>query len=196
MKLRYKLIYVTIFALFVEIVLFNFSYLIDMLDKNIEKNVIYTLKDIEKNNWIQYNNRLISKEDPMLIISDINTYVKDFELSLSIDKKLPFIMCYYTQDKGDIFNDSMSIALVDNLSDKNNIKVNSYVRDLRLDLGDDAGVNLNSLSIIINPVKLNFSIARVITIVLIYITSKGLFYLQKSHSYEDLIQDERGNDVE
>lgn len=196
MKLRYRLIYVTIFALFVEIVLFNFSYLMGTLDKNIEKNVIYTLKDIEKINWIQNENWFISKEDPMLIISDINTYVKDFELSLSIDKKLPFIMCYYTQDKEDIFNDSMSIALVDNLSDKNHIKVNSYVRGLRLDLGDDAGVNLNNLSIIINPVKLNFSIARVITIVLIYITSKGLFYIQKSHSYGDLIQDERGNEIE
>jgi len=142
MKLRYKLIYVTIFALFVEIVLFNFSYLMGTLDKTIDKNVIYTLKDIEKINWIQNDNMFISKEDPMLIISDINTYVKDFELSLSIDKKLPFIMCYYTQDKEDIFNDSMSIALVDNLSDKNHIKVNSYVRGLRLDLGDDAGVNL------------------------------------------------------
>lgn len=193
MKFGHKLIFITVFAIIMEIVLFNFPYVSGMLNRNMDKNILYNLENIEKTNWIKHDNELISKQDPMLVISDINTYVKNFELSFSIDKKIPFIMCYYTKNKEDIFNDKMSIALTNNINDKNKITVNSYVKNLRVDLGDDAGIILKNMSIVINPVKLNFNIARVITIILIYVISTCLFYLQKGPNFEDLIKDERSD---
>lgn len=193
MKFRYKLFFITVFAIFLEIVIFNFPYVSGMLNGNIEKNISYNLEDIEKVNWRKVDNSLISEQDPMLTISNIDTYVKDFELSFSIDKKIPFIMIYYTQNEDDTFNDKMSIALTDNLRDKNEIKVNSFVKDLRVDLGDDAGVKLNSLDVVINPVKLNISISRIIAILLIYIVGIGLFYLQRSPNFEDLINNDEGD---
>lgn len=192
MKFKYKLIYVIMFAIFLEIVVFNYSYIRSMFDKNIEKNVSYTLKDMEKINWTESNNGIISQLDPMLIISDINTYVKDFELTLSMDKNPPFILCYYTKNNEDIFNDKMSVAVTNIFSDKNNIKVNSYINDLRLDIGDNAGLSLSNLSVIINPVKFDFNIARVITVILIYLIGAGLFFLQRSPIYDVLLNQEEG----
>jgi hypothetical protein len=62
-----------------------------------------------------------------------------------------------------------------------NIKDN--VTDLRIDLGDDAGIMLNSFKLTVNPTAWNISFSRIIAVLLIYCVGTLLFNLQKTPNY-------------
>ena len=63
------------------------------------------------------------------------------------------------------------------------MSIKDYITDLRIDLGDEKGTILNDLSVIINPIEFRFSIAIVVAVLLIYVATRFLFYLQKSPNY-------------
>lgn len=71
----------------------------------------------------------------------------------------------------------------DNPKERTTVEIGDTVRDLRIDLGDDAGTTLHSIKVTINPEEFQFSISVLVAVVIIYFCCKYLFGLQKAPDY-------------
>lgn len=178
-----KLIIVLVVALTLELGVFNFTNLSLLLNPNIEKNKKFTLADMEIVNWQSSDGKLISKADPILIIHNVNTEIRTVEVEAQLDKPLPRIAIFYTNDQNKNFNETTMKVYNENLIGDTLLTLNAQVQDIRLDLGEDAGLVLSNLDVTINPARISFSISRVIAILLIYLSAVGLFALQRNPNY-------------
>lgn len=176
-------ILVIVIALMLEIVIFNFSSLMIIVDNNIEKNVVYTLDDLEKVNWDQQEKGFVSRSDPMLILPQVNMQIKSLKIELVADRIVGHGTVFYTNTKIPEFSGKGMISIEKPFDSENLIAVNQYVKSLRIDLGEEAGLKLEGIKIVINPSQFTFSISRVIAIVFIYYGAVFLFSLQKSPDY-------------
>ncbi|WP_313560209.1 hypothetical protein [Ruminiclostridium cellobioparum] len=180
MKLISKIIIVLFVGIILELGIFNFDFFKEYVDKSTTKNIYYTLDQMEVKNWTKINNGLISEEDPMLFIKGVNTKVKKVKLEVETDKPAEFILLFYTTESDPIFTDSASILYnTDSL-----LKVDKFIKDLRIDIGDKAGIRLKQIKITINPLNFNFSISRIIAVLIIYLLGRFLLTIQQSPDYD------------
>jgi len=177
-----KFIAVVAIALLIELLVFNFSQVSMLLNSHLSKNACYSLKDMKQVNWENYNDRIISDPDPMLILSGINNEVRVAEIRLEADEPLKSMTVFYTNSQDELFSDKGMIK-ANAQQGVFLVSLNKFVKDLRIDVTENAGLVLHNMTIIINPVKLNISFSRIITVVLIYLSTILLFKLQKSPDY-------------
>lgn len=187
MKLK-KMLLVIIIPLLLEICVFNFTYMINKLDKTLDKDIMYSIEDLDKTNWKIKNDIFISKIDPILELDKIDLEIKNMDIILLGKGNLPYIDIFYTKIQNESFSgdnlDRITTNISGNFNNKINIKLNKFVSKLRVDLADEQGLELKEITIIINPSKIKISYARLIAMWLIYLTAKFLFSLQKNPKYD------------
>lgn len=178
-----RIIMVLIIACCVEVFGINFFNTLSLFDNSVEKNIEYTLQDMQMVNWSQENEHLISQYDPNLIVEDVDVFIKKIKLDISSNQEIPYIQVFYTNNENKNFNGELLVEYGQPVAGEVEITVNQYVKNLRIDLGDEEGIILDNIKVIINPINFNFSISRIIAMILIYLLSAGLFYLQKNPDY-------------
>ncbi len=175
-------------SVIIEMVVFQGVTIVNLLDNNIVKNRVYTLLDFEYINWsVNEDDMLVSENDPILVLADVNTYIDSIKIITQMSDQLQYLEVFYVNAQYPNYGD-----IVKHCDEVNNnavnISIGDDVRDLRIDLGDEAGVILTNIIVTINPVSFHFSFSRVITLLIIYYGAYYLFALQKMPNYnlEDL----------
>ena len=185
----FKIFSVIAIAVLLEFLVFNFSNVFMLLDPNLEKNVSYTLDNMDTINWEKNDETLVSGLDPMLILSGINQEVRSVEISVDADQSIKSSTIFYINNQVKYFSEQ-GMVIAKGEQGKVSAPINKYVKDLRIDLVENAGLVLYKITVIINPAKIQISFYRIITIILIYFATIGLFKLQKSPDYQiDHIKD-------
>ena len=179
--LTIQLLVIAILASCVQALLLNWTSIMLKFDQTIPKDQVYSLSDSEKANWETSGTKLLSLEDPMLVYANINCYVEQIVLSLDAETDIPYIDVFYINQEHPQYGDQ--VLRIENPEEKITVSIKDYITDLRIDLGDEKGTILNDLSVIINPIEFRFSIAIVVAVLLIYVATRFLFYLQKSPNY-------------
>ena len=186
MKLKKTMIFIII-PILLEVCVFNFVYISNKFDKNLDKDIIYTIEQLSKSNWEFKDNALISNVDPILEVSGINMEVKSVDIILSGKGNLPYIDIFSIKTEGEQFSgdnvERVTTNISGNFTNKIKVNVNKFIAGLRIDLADEKGLELDNVTIVINPSKLKISYARLITMLLILLTSKFLFALQRNPKY-------------
>lgn len=179
-----KIILLIIFALTLELGYFNLNYFISYLNKNQNNNIRYSLNDVTFNNWERLNEKeYISYTDSNIIIENLDTYVDEVYIEYNVNTQIPVIDVFYTIDNNQYFTADNMIT-INNPNDKLTMNINKYVASLRVDLSDLEGLIIDEFTIIINPIELKFNIYRVIAMIMIYVSFKSLFLLQKNPKYD------------
>ena len=171
-------------ALLLEFGVFNFGYLLAMVNSNAQNNLTYTMEQMEVVNWIKKDNTLISGLDPNLVIPKINTMVKKVEITVDADKPISNVVLFYTNDQHSNFSAETMILGPKTMATTTTTTLNQQVENLRIDLGDDADLTLKKITVIVNPLKSDFSISRIVAILLMYLATIGLSALQKGPDYK------------
>jgi len=166
----------------IHFLVWNFSTIKLILNNNIPKNIVFFMNDFETVNWQKKDNKLITGADPMLLKSDINKYVNSILIDIETIPQIPYVQTFYTNEKYLNYGDKS--ILITNSAQPLNIRINDKINDLRIDLGDNENVTLINLRVILNPICWNFSFSILFAIILIYFTSKGLLFLQRSPTYK------------
>lgn len=178
-----KLGIVVLIGIVLECVVFNFEYMMTKLDTSKDYNIIYTQEELRKINWIEENGVLVSEFAPQLIIESLDMYVDQVSISYTSNQVVSNILLFYSSEDIPDINGDLFVQCMDEGLEKRIVEIGSYVKDLRIDLGDESNISFQNIEIVINPVEFHFSMSRIIAIVLIYLTAKGLFKLQDSPDY-------------
>jgi hypothetical protein len=170
-------------ALVLELFVFNFSYFRGLLDNDIAHNLNYDIGDFEVINWDEDDGVLVSRFDPQLVLNGINTEIKDICITAKADADIPYAVLFYTDETYPVFTGDAMLTIQGGNGNVFKADPDWKATDLRIDLGDDAGLRLTGLDVEINPLKINISISRIIAIFIIYYGAKFLFSLQRSPDY-------------
>lgn len=189
-KVIRKLVAILAFAVLLELLVFNFSNFSLLMDPSFEKNINYTLEDMQKVNWKKKNESIISDLDPMLILSGINKEVRTVKVSVEANQLIENSTIFYTNSQVKFFS-KQGMVIAKGEQGVFAVTLNKLVKDLRIDLVENEGLVLHNVTVVINPVKIQISFSRIITVLSIYYGMVGLFRLQKSPDYQ--IDPERDN---
>lgn len=188
MKKIYKLCLYIIVSILIELIIlgiYNYNYMAICDNKKIS----YVDKQFEFYNWDKNESGYITRTDPIIIIPNMNMYVDNVKIKFKSSEQFEYIDFFYKTKENETFNMLNNFSRINtvNYDIKENLysvkyNINSYVKDLRVDLGDKSDRFVEEFSMEINfPIK--FSISRVIAIFLIIISSEILFKLQKNQTY-------------
>jgi len=115
-------------------------------------------EDVILYNWNKEGERLISGEDPQIILMGIQGYVNNLQLDIvleSIDSANNNILIYYTEMQDEVFTPEKCIKVnADKTSTQIPINIHRKVQDLRIDVVEEAGVKCQFTDIQINPRKI------------------------------------------
>lgn len=180
-KLLFRLVILAIATSIIEIVFLNLNAWRLTLNRDLKKNLLYTLSDMETANWDEDGDGLYSQTDPILIIPSLNSYIDSIMIEADLSPAIPYIDVFYTNDAHPQYGDI--VIREEELGEQVNVSIHDTVLNLRIDLGDDQGTTLRHFSVVINPVKIQFSGAIVVAVLIIYLTALFLFSLQKAPDY-------------
>jgi hypothetical protein len=156
-----------VIGVFIEICGLNYYQISNRLNSLDRKNLSYDILQVEKINYTHYNNSFITEENPYIVIMNVKTYIKNINISGDISVKNIPVQIFYTDSESDSFTEEKSIRKEILYFDTNsNIVINTNVKDIRIDLGDNAGVIIDDLRIDINPVKFKINILRMLVFTL------------------------------
>ena len=153
-----------------------------MLNDSLQRNRRYTLSASEKINWTAGSLPIYSEKDPILVFPHLNCYVENISLEMILEPEIPYIDVFYINEEHPKYGDT--VLRIENPDLNTTVAIDDMVSDLRIDLGDDAGITLSAFSVIVNPVKLKFSWSIVAAVELIYWCGKFLFFLQRTPEYD------------
>ncbi len=177
---------VVILSTLIEIIIFNFSYLNDKFIKKVKTT--YCQEDnISYVNWQESTDtQKVSLVDSMIILNNLNTKISKVKIDVNLNEnvKVPYTDIFYTTQEIGQFNGDLVIHDKNKYDKSIEININKDVKDLRIDLGDQAGLILNDIKIIINPLDFHISISRIVTMIIIYYLSIFLFSLQRNPNYQ------------
>lgn len=183
MKKIIRIIVILLIALFIELFIINSSYFFNLIFSNKTSNVEYPIEKMEFINWDRTpNNEYISKFDPIIVANNIDVFIKDIKVYYEVDSNLKYIDLFYTSSSDQSFSGDLMIRKED-ASSPLLVNINEHVHSLRVDLGDDANTKLSNFKIIVNPIALDFSISRVIAVIILCYGSLILFSFQKNQEY-------------
>lgn len=135
-------------------------------------------EEMTKINWTENGEILVSEQDPQLIFEDLNQYIGQIEISYESSAAINDIAVFYTTDEEPVFSDRLFVQSLEVGQNGATLNINSYVKDLRVDLGDTAGVSFKNIHFAIMPLPFQISIARLVAILFIFYMSKILFAIQ------------------
>jgi hypothetical protein len=162
-----------------EVFIFNKTYWI-MKFSGIPTNCIFHLSDFEQFGWSRVNNTLVSNGGQNLILRNVDKIVRSITVQSDIKPVPSYVLLFYTTEAGEAFSNSKSILI----DEKEALTTNIAVHDLRLDLGNETGLSLSKLTLVINQCIFKISLSRVIAIILIFYISRFLYSLQNTPAYK------------
>lgn len=182
--MRRRIIPSTLIAILIEVIIFNFSAFQAQL-RGITPLVLST-EQLNYLNWENVNGTLISLPDPVIYIEDID--IIPYSIVLEVDAAPMPQTCtfFYTTEENEVFSAEKMVSLpmeAENGKIIVSLPSTEPVVALRMDLGEEAGTVLNSITLRINEFKWDISISRIIAMLIIYWGAVGLMQLQKSPNY-------------
>ena len=184
MKYFLKTLLVLAIACVLEFVVFNFSAFQSAFFSNNDNKVVLSQKDFTTVNWSEENGVLVSGVDPQLISKQLNTDVETVYIKGTTNVNVSISLFYKVDGQTDFTADQMVSMGETALKPGATLRIGKKIDSMRIDLGENAGLTLSDLEVCLNYVPYNFSIARIIAVLIIYWGSVGLFALQKSKGYE------------
>ena len=166
----------------VELLFFNFD--VVQLRMASAQMRVYHLEDFQYQNWEKNDAFMISGLDPMLYIDDVDMDI--YSLDIHIQATPMPVQCtfFYTNETGEVFSaEKMQFLPITDGNASISFPEGEEIIAFRLDLGEDAGIALDSISAIVNDTSWHVSIARLVAMLVIYWGAKGLMGLQKSPDY-------------
>lgn len=189
MKILKKGFLCTIVWIILEVLIFNYKELKIFINSSLDKNINVDLSKVTYINWDNSSELLVSQLDPMIVIKDIDTKVKNINLMLDMSKQEESMSIFYTSSPEEQFSaDKMLVCNVK--KGENRIQLDENVYSLRMDIGEEAGTELYDYNVTLNKYKFHFSLARMIAILAIYFGAIGLFRLQDSPDYSSLYEEQ------
>lgn len=179
-----QLLLALIIGIILEIFVFNYSYVKSRIDASKVYNEIYTLDDMLTLNWDIGEKQLVSKTDPQLILESLNTVIDEIIIKYQVEGTVSDLVIFYTEAENQNFSEERMIQKLEPNNGENEVMIGKYVKNIRFDLGDASGVVLNGLEVIVNPIEFDFSVSRVVAVVLIFFITQKLFALQDPVDYE------------
>lgn len=180
----FQVIIVFVLGLLIEFFWFNLDYFL-LRQKDIPKNIEFNMQNAELYNWQKTDTGYVSQPDPMIILNGINCFVDNIRIDITPDLDISNGTIFFTNDNIEVFGIEEGIINI-NSSLKNNkdFKIDEFIRDLRVDIGESEGTQVVDVNITINYNKLDFRFTRVIIIVLIYVVGYFLLTLQRPRKYD------------
>lgn len=190
-KYAIRFFQVLLVAVAIELICFQGMNLLHLMDKSYAANEVLTLENFATANWEQLaDGTLRSRVDPILVIAGLNHQVDQVEIHMVTSKRIEYVEAFYINEKYPAYGEKILRGEVDDMG-QTTLDVHDMVKDLRLDLGDEAGVILKELEVCLNPVFIRLSLSRITAIEIIYWSSVFLFSLQRSPNYHLRRQEEK-----
>ena len=141
---------------------------------NNNRNLTFTLDNIVMYNWSKENDTLFYSElDPQIIIQDLNCYVNDVKLYINMNNdsnEQLSSQIFYKQHNENEFTEKNSYTT--QLIKENNyykFNVNKEIKELRIDLFNEAGKEVNIDKIEINSRQISFSMIYYLLFIVFFI---------------------------
>lgn len=176
-----QVIILVILAAILQVLLLNLDYWKYQFSDNSISNMTYELGDFEVANWQVTETALCSEKDPILVLPNISCNVDRILIETQLTPTIPYLEVFYVNDVHTQYGEV--IIHEDNPKECTTVEIGDTVRDLRIDLGDDAGTILDSIKVTVNPEEFQFSISILVAVAIIYFCCKYLFGLQKAPDY-------------
>lgn len=176
---------VLLVAIIIELAFFDFADISNIISNNkmqIHDKTLF-IADAQLINWDVGEEIYISKNDPIILFEGINNKINNFKIKVDSKQKLENITVFYTKNKSGLAGEPYQLSPVKLINNEGNIKIDDYIYSLRIDLSENEGLKIGDFSIILNPTKLDFSISRVVAMLVIYFSTGALFRLHKSPEY-------------
>lgn len=179
-----RILIVAVAAALIEVFVINLSFFIKSADKSVERNI-----EVDKNylycNWEEVEGVHVSGIDPNILCENINEYAETVTLYIDYGGNISYIDIYYTNEEHPVICEETWIRYDSKLTRPAKVKVNigAEMGGLRIDLGDDAGVILYDIDVVLNENKFDFSWARFIAMNMIYWLACLLFAMQRPPKY-------------
>lgn len=170
-------------ALLLELFYFNGSYFYGMIRRERPYNVTFSLNDFETANWEKQSTGLLSQQDPMLYRLGVDANAAEVEIRARTNRPIPYAFVFYTDS---VYQDfcEQTMILADNKGDGLfTAQLPGEIQDIRVDLGDDPGLELYDFTLCINPLRFEFSAARFTAMLIVCFGFWGLIWLQRFPDY-------------
>jgi len=126
--------------------------------------------------------------DPNIIWLDISQNVRSFKVEYYPPIPTNVVRFFYSDDINPVFSAETLVHIPDTVNGTFTFALNRHINDLRIDLFEEAGFEIESIRITLNPVEFNFSFSRIVAVLLLYIGAKFLFGLQKIPVYTEKVE--------
>lgn len=183
-KYIYKVIIVIIITTLIELIVFNFDYFAMKINSESMKSITLNTEDFQPLNWTKQGEFLVSGLDSALVIEHLDMKIKNIKIIVDTEQNIPYTDVFYTDKEHPNIVEDTHIRSIDSYIDHYIVvDINKNVDSLRIDLGDSEGLMIKAIKVIVNLCDLDFSLARLIAMNLIYWFAILLFALQKPPKY-------------
>ncbi len=162
MKKRLLIIAVLLLSLLLGISVGVLAFSKDNLKNTNSQYLTYSFNEasgLELIDWTKTENGYVSGNDAQLVMENVNAYVHNLRLDVSLDNDVSIVELFYTENAGDEFTaENHLVVPLEKKNDDYYVSVNKDVVMLRIDLYQDAGRAANIREIEINPRKLNVNV--------------------------------------
>ena len=183
MKFINKVCLSLVIAVIFELTFFQFPFWASRFDQTSPKDLCYEIKDKAAENSEKEEIVFDNNEDLILNLPCERMRLYYAIAVFPTEPNLDDITLYYQRDDG-------SLKAVKGDIEKNRVyfSVNKLVEsELRLEIDERAKAEINNLLIIVNPTTLDFSVSRIVAVVLIYVCGSLLFRIQRMPDYTKYI---------
>lgn len=182
-RAMFRLLAVVAISLFIEVGMHWKEYIF-LMNSDYQKNVVYEQSEIEYLGWREEGHCLVSEFDSIFYIEELDMNLHNIRIEIQSDQTIPYTEVFYTNEEYPVITGELRILEQQAFKDFIVIDVDSYVKDIRIDLSDLEGIRIENIRLIFNYVKPDFSFVRVIAINLIYWAYVFLFRLQRPPKYD------------
>lgn len=170
----------------IECFVINLPYIQDSINNmsSESKNERLRLQDASAFNWTIVKDGLLSENDPIIEFQQVDKLVNSIYLRVFTGEEVNYVNVFYTTDETGTYGEPEHMSTVKMDANRKLVRIDDYVYSLRVDIGEIAGMKLKGIEVVINPVQIHFSVARVIAMLLLYYGTNALFCLHRSPDYE------------
>lgn len=191
MKFSFKVLLSVCIAVLLELSVFNFDVWSTKMKAEQLKTDTFSLEELTLVNWHMEDGAYISDVDPQLFVPTDPMWLSSIFIQYKTAPQVENCSFYYSNPDQTVD----VLSKTDVLNGQTIFKLDQEVGPiLRIDLGEDAGVKLSDIHVVVNPVpRLHISVSRIAAVVLIYIVGSLLFRIQKMPDYTHYIQKKEEN---
>lgn len=191
MKFSSKVLLSVCVAVLLEVVVFNFDVWGTKLKAEQLQTAAFSLEDLTPVNWYMEDGVYISDVDPQLFVPTDPMWLSSVSIQYITEPQVTDCAFYYS-------NPDQTVSVLNNIDISDGQTVFKLDKEigpiLRVDLGEEAGVRLSAIRVIINPMpQLHISISRIVAVVMIYVCGSLLFRIQRMPDYTHYIQKKEEN---